>query len=98
MTRIVGEEIFACWVEGYFGGKDLCLLLGRDIFWVDKFLLVGWREFLVGRFVLVGWERFVVGLAYQGKNIVFRFIIEYRASWILAPSLVIIGLFFYEDF
>jgi hypothetical protein len=49
MKRIVAEEIFACWVEGYFGGK-ICAC------WV---------------------ERFVVGLALVGKDIVFRFIIEY---------------------
>jgi hypothetical protein len=41
-----------------------------------------------------------VGLAYQGKDIVFRFIIEYSSSlrdfgpWVI----IIIGLFLYEDF
>jgi hypothetical protein len=38
-----------------------------------------------------------VGLAYQGKNIVFRFIIEYSSLRDFG-SYVIIGLFLYEDF
>jgi hypothetical protein len=37
-----------------------------------------------------------VGLAYQGKDIVFRFIIEY--SSLTGFGLYLIGLFFYEDF
>jgi hypothetical protein len=37
-----------------------------------------------------------VGLAYQGKDIVFRFIIEY--SSLTDFGLYLIGLFFYEDF
>jgi hypothetical protein len=38
-----------------------------------------------------------VGLTYQGKNIVFRFIIEYSSLMDFEPK-VIIGLFVYEDF
>jgi len=38
-----------------------------------------------------------VGLAYQGKDIVFRFIIEYSSLRDFGPQ-VIIGLFLYEDF
>jgi hypothetical protein len=38
-----------------------------------------------------------VGLAYKGKDIVFRFIIECSSLRDWGP-LVIIGLFLYEDF
>jgi len=38
-----------------------------------------------------------VGLAYQGKDIVFRLIIEYSSLRDFHPQ-VIIGLFLYEDF
>ncbi len=38
-----------------------------------------------------------VGLAYQGKDIVFRFIIEYSSLMDFGPW-VTIGLFLYEDF
>jgi hypothetical protein len=41
---------------------------------------------------------FVVGLAYQGKDIVFRFIIEYSSLRDFGPEVIIIGLFLYEDF
>jgi hypothetical protein len=37
-----------------------------------------------------------VGLAYQGKEIVFRFIIEYSSLRDFGPK-VIIALFLYED-
>jgi hypothetical protein len=37
-----------------------------------------------------------VGFAYQGKDIVFRFIIEYSSLRDFGPYLI--GLFFYEDF
>jgi hypothetical protein len=37
-----------------------------------------------------------VGLAYQGKDIVFRFITEYSSLKDFGPYLI--GLFFYEDF
>ncbi len=37
-----------------------------------------------------------VGLAYQGKDIVFRFIIEYSSLRDFGPY--VIGLFLYEDF
>jgi len=40
---------------------------------------------------------FVIGLAYQGKDIVFRFIIEYRRS-LRDFSPYVIDLFLYEDF
>jgi hypothetical protein len=36
------------------------------------------------------------GLAYQGKDIVFRFIIEYSSLRDFGPY--VIGLFLYEDF
>jgi hypothetical protein len=40
-----------------------------------------------------------IGLAYQGKDIVFRFIIiEYSSLKDFGPSVIIIGLFLYEDF
>jgi hypothetical protein len=39
-----------------------------------------------------------VGLAYQGKDIVFRFIIEYSSLRDFGPQVIIIGLFLYEDF
>jgi hypothetical protein len=38
-----------------------------------------------------------VGLAYQGKDIMFRFIIEYSSLMDFGPK-VIIGLFLHEDF
>jgi hypothetical protein len=37
-----------------------------------------------------------VGLAYQGKDIVFRFILEYSSLKDFGPS--VIGLILYEDF
>jgi hypothetical protein len=37
-----------------------------------------------------------VGLAYQGKDIVFGFIIEYSSLMDFGPQVV--GLFLYEDF
>jgi hypothetical protein len=37
-----------------------------------------------------------VGLAYQGKGIVFRFIIEFSSLRDFGPWLI--GLFLYEDF
>ncbi len=41
----------------------------------------------------------LVGLAYQGKDIVFTFIIEYNRSLRdFGPYVIIIGLFSYEDF
>jgi hypothetical protein len=39
---------------------------------------------------------FFVGLAYQGKDIVFRFIIEYSSLRYVGP--LVIGLFLHEDF
>jgi len=39
---------------------------------------------------------YFVGLAYQGKDIVFRFIIEYSCLMDIGPY--VIGLFLYEDF
>jgi hypothetical protein len=41
-------------------------------------------------------QLFVVGLAYQGKDIVLKFIIEYSSLRDFGPY--IIGLFLYEDF
>ncbi len=38
-----------------------------------------------------------IGLAYQGKDIVFRYITKYSSLRDLSPY-VIIGLFSYEDF
>jgi len=40
----------------------------------------------------------VVGLAYQGKDIVFRFIIEYSSLRDFGPWVIIICLFLYEKF
>jgi hypothetical protein len=37
-----------------------------------------------------------VGLAYQGKDIVFRFIIEYSSLRDFGP--LVVGLLLYEDF
>jgi hypothetical protein len=43
-------------------------------------------------------ESCFVGLAYyQGKDIVFRFIIEYSSLRDFGPQVIIIGLFLYED-
>jgi len=39
---------------------------------------------------------FFFGIAYQGKNILFRFIIEYSSLRDFDPHVV--GLFLYEDF
>jgi hypothetical protein len=39
---------------------------------------------------------YFVGLAYQGKDIVFRCIIEYSSLMDFGPY--VIGLFLYEDF
>jgi len=36
-----------------------------------------------------------VGLAYQGKDIVFRFIIEYNSLRDFGPEVVVVGLFFF---
>jgi hypothetical protein len=45
------------------------------------------------------WNPSFVGLAYQGKDIVFRFIIEYSSLRDFGPSVIImIGLFLYEFF
>ncbi len=41
---------------------------------------------------------YFVGLAYQGKDVVFRFIIEYSSLMDFGPYVIIIGLFLYEDF
>jgi hypothetical protein len=38
----------------------------------------------------------LIGLAYQGKDIVFRFIIEYSSLMDFGPQ--VIGLVLYEDF
>jgi hypothetical protein len=38
----------------------------------------------------------VVGFAYQGKDIVFRFIVEYGSLMDFGPQVV--GLFLYGDF
>jgi hypothetical protein len=46
--------------------------------------------------VLSIWYVFFVGLAYQGKDIVFRFIIEYSRLMDFGPHVV--GLTLYEDF
>jgi len=40
---------------------------------------------------------YFVGLTYQGKDVVFRFIIEYSRLMDFGPY-VIIGLFLYEEF
>jgi len=42
-------------------------------------------------------EQFV-GLAYQGKDILFRFILEYGSLMDFGPLVIIIGLFLYEEF
>jgi hypothetical protein len=44
-----------------------------------------------------GKRNFFVGLDYQGKDIVFKFIIEYNNLRDFGPK-VIIGLFLYDDF
>ncbi len=41
---------------------------------------------------------FVFGLAYQGKDIVFRFILEYVGSSLRDFGPHVVGLFLYEDF
>jgi hypothetical protein len=41
-------------------------------------------------------DGYFVGLAYQGKDIVFRFIIEYSSSMDFGPYGI--GLFLYDDF
>jgi hypothetical protein len=49
-------------------------------------------------FVFPKWRKMsVFGLAYQGKDIVFRFIIEYSSLMDFGPYIVV-GLFLYEDF
>ncbi len=46
-----------------------------------------------------GGEQFFIGLAYQEKDIVFRFIIEYSSLMDFWPlGKIIIGLFLYEGF
>jgi hypothetical protein len=42
-------------------------------------------------------QAYSIDLVYQGKDIVFRFIIEYSSLMDFRPK-VIIGLFLYEDF
>jgi hypothetical protein len=42
------------------------------------------------------WYLLFIGLAYQGKDIVSRFITEYSSLRDFVPY--VIGLFFYEDF
>jgi len=84
VKRIVAEEIFACWVEGYFGGNFCACcwvetLLGGQIF-------ACWVERVFGGKICACWvERFVLGLAYQGKDIVFRFIIDYSSFMDFGP-------------
>ncbi len=39
-----------------------------------------------------------IGLAYQGKDIVSKFNIEYRSLRDFGPKVIILGLFLYEDF
>jgi hypothetical protein len=48
--------------------------------------------------LMTHFDFFICGLAYQGKDIVFRFIIEYSSLRDFGPYLIIIGLFLYEDF
>ncbi len=43
-----------------------------------------------------GYQLAFVGLAYQGKDVVFRFLIEYSSLMDFGPYLI--GLFLYEDF
>jgi len=67
VKRIVAEEFFACWVEGYFGG-NFCACC-----WVETFLggqiFACWVERVFGAKICACWvERFVLGLAYQGKG------------------------------
>jgi hypothetical protein len=66
---------------------DLC---GPCVYRLSKFWLAN---------VINDINKEFVGLAfqYQGKDIVFRFIIEYSSLRDFGP-LVIIGLFLYEDF
>jgi hypothetical protein len=37
------------------------------------------------------------GLTYQGKDIVFRFIIEYSSLWYSGPKVIIIDIFLKDD-
>jgi hypothetical protein len=50
--------------------------------------------------LIIGEHPMLFGVAYQGKYIVFRFIIEYGSLRDFGPSVMIIGLFLflYEDF
>ncbi len=50
--------------------------------------------------MIIGEHPMLFGVAYQGKYIVFRFIIEYGSLRDFGPSVMIIGLFLflYEDF
>jgi hypothetical protein len=72
----------------------MCILWGdtlgclEDIFGVHKLL----HFFTLSIWT---WESFV-GIAYQGKDIVFRFIIEYSSFRDFGTYVV--GLFLYEDF
>jgi len=64
VKRIVAEEIFACWVEGYFSGK-ICaccwvetFLGGENFWWEDLCLLLGRDIFGWTDFCLLGGENF----------------------------------------
>ncbi len=53
------------------------------------------RKFLASCVSMQGFSGFV-GLVYQGKDIVFGFIIEYSSLMDFGPYLI--GLFLYDDF
>jgi hypothetical protein len=52
-------------------------------------------EVTIPTFLMSNFSNFV-GLAYQGKDIVLRFIIEFSSSRDFGP--LVVGLFLYEDF
>jgi len=67
-------------------------------------VVVGWADENCGSKTLpTSFEReddwgCVFGLAYQAKDIVFRFVIGYSSLRHFGPWVIIIGLFLYEDF
>jgi hypothetical protein len=101
------SSIWACYFIIRKGFYYLCnIYIGNFIYYQDFFLLWGVKtqfkmkegttyfvECFEGVGIIVHWPCF----ARQGY-IVFRFVIEYSSLRDFGPSVVIIGLFLYEDF
>jgi hypothetical protein len=63
------------------------------VMWYDETIKRGWQQYRPHEFF--SWN---FGLALVGKDIVFRFIIEYSSLRDFDPQVIIIGLFLYDYF